>query len=77
MLFLICASGVSYWLIKKDKISFLKKTTTTTTETTTTEFRVALDTPFVKKTTPNIFAMVMAVLAILGIALGVLLGFLL
>ena len=41
------------------------------------EFRVALDTPFVKKTIPNIFAMVMAVLAILGIALGVLLGFLL
>ena len=44
VLFLICASGITYWLVKKDKIAFLKKTTTTVTTTPTTEFKVALDT---------------------------------
>ncbi len=38
------------------------------------EFRVALDNPEIQKKTPNIFAMMMAGLALLGVALGVLLG---
>ena len=44
VLFLSSALGITYYLYKKDKLSFLKKEEVTTTTTTTTKLNVKLDT---------------------------------
>ena len=44
MLFLSSALGITYYLYKKDKLSFLKKEEVTTSTTTTTKLNVELDT---------------------------------